>query len=121
VAEVDTGSGLYRRGKGHGTLACPSCHGSPHAMVPTSQASDNYQAIQYQGKAKALGSCAACHDSNRGGGFREFAHQHTAAGDNQRSACNACHTGFQDVTQQARWPHGFQWKTRTGNGGVSGD
>jgi hypothetical protein len=106
VPEVDTGSGLYRNSKGHGGLACPSCHGSPHAMVPTSQASDNYQAIQYQGKAKALGSCAACHDSNKGEGYREFAHKHTAAGDNQKSACSVCHR-FQSVNQQP-WPHGFQ-------------
>lgn len=117
VAEVDTGSALYRNARGHGNLYCSACHGSPHAMVPTSQPSDNAQAIQYQGKAKAIASCAACHSSNRGGGFSEFAHKHTAAGDNQPSACNICHTGFQDVTQQAKWPHQFQWKARGGSGG----
>ena len=70
VPGVDTGTTLYRKASGHGGLACASCHGSPHAMVPTTQASDNYHAVQYQGKAKALGSCAACHDSNKGGNGR---------------------------------------------------
>jgi hypothetical protein len=120
VAGVDTGTALYRNSRGHGNLYCSACHGSPHAMVPTRQASDNAQAIQYQGKAKAIASCAACHDSNHGGGFSEFAHKHTAAGDNQPSACNVCHTGFQDVSQQAKWPHQFQWKTR-GSGTSGGD
>jgi hypothetical protein len=119
VAEVDTGSGLYRHSKGHGGLACASCHGSPHAMVPTNQASDNYQAIQYQGKAKALGSCAACHDSNKGEGFSEFSKEHGSGG--RASACTTCHTGFQNAGQQSKWPHAFQWKKRTGNGGITGD
>ena len=117
VAGVDTGTALYRNARGHGNLYCSACHGSPHAMVPTRQASDNAQAIQYQGKAKAIASCAACHSSNKGEGFSEFAHKHTAAGDNQPSACNVCHTGFQDVTQQAKWPHQFQWKARGGSSG----
>ena len=111
VAGVDTGTALYRNARGHGNLYCSACHGSPHAMVPTTQASDNAQAIQYQGKAKAIGSCAACHDSNRVKDASEWAHKHTAAGDNQASACNVCHTGFTDP-QQAKWPHQFQWKTR---------
>jgi hypothetical protein len=118
VPEVDTGSTLYRHGKGHGGLACAACHGSPHAMVPTNQPTDNYQAIQYQGKAVALGSCAACHDSNRGEGFAEFAKEHGSG--QKASACAICHTGFKDP-QQAKFPHGFLWKTRKSSGGGSGD
>ena len=33
VAEVDTGSTLYRDAAGHGGLACAACHGSPRAQV----------------------------------------------------------------------------------------
>ncbi|MBL0314089.1 MAG: hypothetical protein IPP78_15615 [Holophagaceae bacterium] len=117
VPEVDTGSTLYRHGKGHGGLACAACHGSPHAMVPTNQPTDNYQAIQYQGKAVALGSCAACHESNKGEGFREFAKEHASG--QKASACAICHTGFKDP-QQAKFPHGFLWKTRSSTGGGSG-
>ncbi|MDP1831935.1 MAG: cytochrome c3 family protein [Geothrix sp.] len=111
VAGVDTGMALFRNARGHGNLYCSACHGSAHAMVPTSQASDNAQAIQYTGGSKSIGSCAACHDSNRVKDASEWAHKHTAAGDNQASACNVCHTGFKDP-QQAKWPHRFQWKTR---------
>jgi hypothetical protein len=121
IAEVDTKTALYRHANGHGGLACSACHGSPHAMVPTRVASDNYQAIQYQGAAKTLGSCAACHDTNQGGGFSEFAHKHTQAGDNVRSACTTCHTGFQNAAQQAKWPHAFQWKKRGGGAGTVDD
>ena len=110
VAEVDTGSALYRNARGHGNLYCAACHGSPHAMIPTSQASDNAQAIQYTGKAYPIGSCAACHGSNRGGGFSEWAQEHGGGG--RQSACNVCHTGFLDP-QQAKWPHQFQWKARS--------
>jgi hypothetical protein len=110
VAEVDTGAALYRNARGHGNLYCSACHGSPHAMIPTSQASDNAQAIQYTGKAYPIGSCAACHDSNRGEGFTDWAQEHGSG--RQQSACNVCHTGFLDP-QQAKWPHQFQWKART--------
>ena len=66
IPEVDTGGTLYRNSKGHGNLYCIACHGSPHAMVPSSQASDNYQAIQYQNVAKSIGSCGVCHEGSKG-------------------------------------------------------
>ena len=68
VAEVDTGSTLYRNDTGHGGMYCASCHSSPHAIVPTSQLADNYQALQYQGKALPIGDCAVCHRTSKGGG-----------------------------------------------------
>ncbi len=44
VADVDTGTTLYRNAIGHGRntagdsgIRCAACHGSPHAMIPTSQ------------------------------------------------------------------------------------
>lgn len=110
VSGVDTGSVLYRNAKGHGNVYCASCHGSPHAMVPTTQASDNYQAIQYQGKAKAIGSCGACHSSSRGEGLSEFAEKHGGASPKHRNACHICHTEVSSNT--ANWPHAYQWKAR---------
>lgn len=109
VAEVDTGATLYRNAAAHGGIGCPACHGSPHAMVPSRVASDNAQAIQYQGKAAPVGDCLACHASSRGGDdFSEFPH----AGPNaQPNSCFVCHT--QITADTTRWPHQFQWKARS--------
>jgi hypothetical protein len=109
VAGVDTGATLYRNNPGHGGVYCAGCHGSPHAMVPSNLASDNYQAIQYQSVAKSLGDCGVCHTTSRGGGA-DFAGEHAAEG--RISACNVCHTGFINAANITNWPHQFQWKAR---------
>jgi hypothetical protein len=115
VAQVDTGAELYRNSKGHGGLYCTACHGSPHAMVPSDQSTDNIQAIQYQSKAKVIGSCAVCHRDSRGGseeeeeGLSEFLDIHNTSG--HSSACSVCHTGFTNPDTN-NWPHKFQWKAR---------
>lgn len=51
-----------------GALRCPSCHGAPHAVYPSSNPAgddrDNIQPLQYQGAALPLGkngNCAVCH------------------------------------------------------------
>jgi hypothetical protein len=108
VAGVDTGTALYRSSTGHGGVYCAGCHGSPHAMVPTSQATDNYQSIQYQGAAMTIGDCRVCHRTSRGGG-NDFAEEH---GSGRLSACSVCHTGFKNAGNTANWPHQFQWKSR---------
>ncbi|GFO58626.1 hypothetical protein GMST_09510 [Geomonas silvestris] len=109
VAEVDTGTTLYRNAAGHGGIYCAGCHGSPHAMVPSREASDNYQALQYQSVAKSLGSCGVCHSGSRGAGTGEFLSEH---GSGRRStACNICHTAVTSV-DTTRWPHQYQWKNR---------
>ncbi len=54
---------LYRMSKGHGGLYCSSCHGSPHAIYPTSQANDNVQSIRLQNHAGAIDNCLVCHSS----------------------------------------------------------
>jgi hypothetical protein len=114
VAQVDSGDVLYRNSQGHGALSCPACHGSPHAMVPSGQGSDNLQSIQYQSKAKTIGSCAVCHQSSRGGGeggeSGEFLETHGNGGEHS-SACNVCHTGYVNPAT-SKWPHSFQWKSR---------
>jgi hypothetical protein len=120
IAQVDTAGALYRNSIGHGGLSCPACHGSPHAMVPSSQASDNYQVHQYMGSLpgaarpeKSIGSCGVCHSASRGPGggasAADFAEEH---GSGRTSACSVCHTGFTSPGNAALWPHQFQWKAR---------
>ncbi|MFZ4855542.1 MAG: hypothetical protein ACOYL3_04030 [Desulfuromonadaceae bacterium] len=105
VGLADTGTTLYRNSNiGHGGIYCAGCHGSPHAMVPSKVASDNYQALQYQAKALPLGDCRNCHSSKRGGG-NNFAGEHGG----RSSACNVCHTGFTNAGDTTKYPHKFQW------------
>jgi hypothetical protein len=114
VAGVDTGSTLYRNALGHGGVACAGCHGSPHAMVPSRQASDNYQAVQYQTTVNSIGSCGTCHVSSRGEGGSEvaekFASKHGGRRTDEPTACNVCHTAVS--SNLAKWPHAFQWRAR---------
>ena len=57
--------------------------------MPTTQASDNHQAIRYQSKALPIGDCKVCHDSSRGGGdISEFQSAH---GGTRATACAVCH------------------------------
>ncbi|PLX43486.1 MAG: hypothetical protein C0609_08180 [Deltaproteobacteria bacterium] len=110
IAEVDTGTTLYRNARGHGGISCPSCHGSPHAMIPSLEPSDNYQAMQYQGKALTLGSCAVCHSSSRGKGLDEFYEHHGGTNPDRYIACHICHTA---VSADAdNWPHSYEWNAR---------
>jgi hypothetical protein len=118
VAQVDTGTTLYRNAVGHGGVACAACHGSPHAMIPTSDVGsfknwDNYQALQYQGYTgvvKSIGSCGVCHRSSRGenpaGG--EFAETHGNTPPEQPNGCATCHTSI--PVRTGSWPHAYQWK-----------
>lgn len=113
IAQVDTGTTLYRNAIGHGGLFCCACHGSPHAMTPSNQASDNYQALQYQGKSLVLGDCRVCHRSSRGGGpASEFAGGEGHGSGQLLSACSICHTGFLNAANTVNWPHQFQWISR---------
>ena len=109
VAEVDTGTTLYRNATGHGGIYCAACHGSPHAMYPSRESKDNYQPTQYQGQALSLGSCAVCHSRSKGDGSEEFIEEH--GGTNNPSACAICHTTISS-SNTALWPHDFQWKNR---------
>ena len=111
IPEVDTGTTLYRNAKGHGGMNCAACHGSPHAMVPSREASDNYQAISYQGKAVTIGSCGACHSNSRGAGnLGEFAEEHGGTNPEKPNACHICHTSVPSTP--TLWPHAFKWQAR---------
>lgn len=52
---------LFKDSKGHGKMFCAGCHGSPHAILPSREASDNAQNIHLQGRAGVLRDCRVCH------------------------------------------------------------
>jgi hypothetical protein len=108
VAEVDTATNLYRNANGHNGLSCPACHSSPHAVVPSSQASDNAQAVQYQTTVAPIGDCKVCHSTSKGGGITDFTDAH---GGSRATACSVCHTAGPSAVA-SQWPHQFQWKSR---------
>ena len=110
VSGVDTGQTLYRNAVGHGGIYCAGCHSSPHAMVPSIQSTDNYQALQYQEQASTIGNCGVCHSSSRGAGRSEFGEEHGGSNPERKTACHICHTAVPTLT--ANWPHSYQWKAR---------
>ncbi len=52
---------LFRQSKGHGGLYCSACHGSPHAILPSTNDRDNVQNIALQGYEGTLQECTVCH------------------------------------------------------------
>jgi hypothetical protein len=111
VSGVDTHQTLYRNARGHGNLYCSACHGSPHAMIPSNEQKDNFQALQYQGqnnRVKTIGSCGVCHSNSRGEGDDEFGEEHGGSNPERRTTCHVCHTVV--PTNTAGWPHAYTWK-----------
>jgi hypothetical protein len=112
VTDVNTGTALYRNSTGHGGMYCSACHGSPHAMYPSREITDNYQSQQYQGfttKIKSIGSCGVCHNNSRGeSNMGEFSGTHGGANPEKEIGCRACHTSIS--TNTASWPHAYTWK-----------
>jgi len=109
IAEVDTGNELYRNARGHGDVYCAACHQSPHAMVPSREGADNYQAIQYQGDGVTIGSCGACHNTSKPGSVSGFREEHAGPSPERRSACAVCHTALPSNVDAASFPHQFGW------------
>jgi hypothetical protein len=60
---------LYRDSVGHGGVHCYACHGSPHAITPTTTEQDNLQAINLQGHAGVIDNCSVCHSQPEGDPF----------------------------------------------------
>ncbi|MCF7816312.1 MAG: hypothetical protein K9M54_00380 [Kiritimatiellales bacterium] len=54
---------LYRFSTGHSAMQCSACHGSPHAIFPSSHANDNIRNIDMQGHKGTVVECLACHTS----------------------------------------------------------
>ncbi len=57
------GSSLYRFSTGHGGLQCSACHGSTHAIYPSSHGNDNIQITAIQSHVGTLVECSSCHGS----------------------------------------------------------
>jgi hypothetical protein len=114
VTEVDTGTTLYRNATGHAGIYCAACHQSPHAMIPSREATDNYQARQYQNASVSIGSCAACHDTSKPeeGDISEFREEHAGTNPEERSACSVCHTALPSDVRADEFPHQFTWFRR---------
>jgi len=59
---AETAGTLYRNShNAHHGLYCATCHGSPHAIVPSREERDNRQNVAIQGHAGTLNTCAVCH------------------------------------------------------------
>jgi hypothetical protein len=59
---AETPGTLYRNShNAHHGLYCATCHGSPHAIVPSREERDNRQNVALQGHAGTLDVCAVCH------------------------------------------------------------
>jgi PKD repeat protein len=94
------GYDLYRFSSGHGGLQCSACHGSTHAVYPTSEVNDNLQSIALQGHVGKIAECNACHTTvpttTNGGPHgmhpvgQTWVSSHRSAASN-RAACQACH------------------------------
>jgi len=52
---------LFKDSKGHHGVHCEVCHGSPHAITPTTTATDNVQATSIQGHLGVINTCTVCH------------------------------------------------------------
>lgn len=121
------GFDLYRFSFGHGGLACEACHGSTHAIYPSSHANDNVQSVQIQGHAGMLTECLACHSSVSPGlsgphGLHPlgqvWVEDHASYADtNGTVACRDCHgtdgRGTVLSTSQRAWIATTDWGARS--------
>ncbi len=96
-----SGRSLYRFSTGHGDLQCSSCHGSTHAIFPTSHAQDNVQSEQVQGHSGTIAECTACHtttpSTTTGGPHgmhtvgQDWIRSHKDVAERNAAQCASCH------------------------------
>lgn len=96
-----TGKSLYRYSSGHGDLQCSSCHGSTHAIYPSSHAQDNILSEKIQGHSGTIAECASCHTTtprtNDGGPHgmhsvdQYWVDEHEEVAEKGYTQCSACH------------------------------
>jgi hypothetical protein len=55
-----------------GDIYCAACHGSPHAIYPTTTPRDNAQSIRLQGDAGSIVECELYHMEKSEGAFLQF-------------------------------------------------
>jgi len=95
------GKSLYRYSTGHGDLQCSACHGSTHAIFPTSHAQDNVLSTELQGHSGTIAECTACHttmpDTTNEGPHgmhsigAQWVHDHGKIAENSSVSCTFCH------------------------------
>ena len=95
------GVSLYRYSTGHGDMQCSACHGSTHAIYPSSHTEDNLQSIAVQGHEGTIAECTACHDTvpqtTAGGPHgmhsvgQYWVGAHESAAERDQTQCAACH------------------------------
>ena len=64
---AENANNLFRQSRGHGNLYCSACHGSPHAILASTEANDNVQVVDIQGSTGTLAKCSVCHGFSPGG------------------------------------------------------
>lgn len=95
------GVSLYRFSTGHGNLQCSSCHGSTHAIFPTSHAQDNIYSEKIQGHSGTVAECTSCHTTapmtTTGGPHgmhtvgQSWVDAHEDIAENNSAQCAKCH------------------------------
>ncbi len=96
-----SGVSLYRFSTGHGNMQCSACHGSTHAIYPSSHAQDNMQSISTQGHEGTIAECTACHTTTpetKSGGPHgmhtvglDWIYKHRGVAESNPKQCTACH------------------------------
>ncbi|MFT6984814.1 MAG: hypothetical protein ACJAT7_000615 [Psychromonas sp.] len=96
-----SGSNLYRFSSGHGEMQCSACHGSTHAIYPSSHAEDNLQSIVVQGHSGTVAECTACHSTtpktSNGGPHgmhsigQYWVNEHKDSAEKDTQVCAQCH------------------------------
>lgn len=96
-----SGFSLYRFSTGHGHLQCSSCHGSTHAVFPTSHAADNVLSENIQGHSGTIAECSSCHttvpNTTTGGPHgmhtvgQAWVGAHEDVAENNALQCTKCH------------------------------
>ncbi|PHS58336.1 MAG: hypothetical protein COB17_03210 [Sulfurimonas sp.] len=92
---------MYRYSQGHGGMQCSACHGSTHAIYPSSHAEDNIQSIAVQGHEGTISECTACHkttpNTEIGGPHgmhsvgQNWVDLHGFSAEDDKQRCKSCH------------------------------
>ncbi len=92
---------IYKFSTGHGNMQCSACHGSTHAIYPSSHTEDNLQSIAAQGHNGTVAECNSCHSQTprtiAGGPHgmhtvgASWITDHQDAAKNDKTECKACH------------------------------
>ena len=112
------GISLYRFSTGHGGLQCEACHGSTHAIYPSTHGNDNIQSINLQGYSGTISNCATCHQNPpvtaKGGPHgmhivgQSWVKEHKKHAKSALSDCAQCHGADYRGS-----PLSEMWQTRT--------